>query len=122
MTTKTYLDLIINNLMVKQNQRIWEILIPKYSNEGIEYPVEYHKLWDEKIRQLAGGITILKTAKGQWISPNGQLFVEEMIPVRIYCSEENIEKIIGYTLQHYEQKAVFAYEISSNVKVKHAEP
>ncbi|MBI4448362.1 aminotransferase class V-fold PLP-dependent enzyme, partial [Candidatus Woesearchaeota archaeon] len=29
------------------------------------------------------------------------LFVEEMIPVRIYCSEENIDKIIELTLQHY---------------------
>lgn len=106
--------------MEKQNQsKLWEILVPRCSNEGIEYAVEYHKNWDEKVRQLAGGITLLRTAKGHWVSPSGQMFVEEMIPVRIYCDEENIEKIIEHTLRYYKQEAVFAYEVSSNVKVKH---
>jgi hypothetical protein len=103
----------------KKQSKLWELLVPRYSNEGIEYLVEHHKEWDEKVRQLSGGITILKTAKGNWLSPEGRLFVEEMIPVRICCDEENIEKIIDQTLRHYNQKAVFAYELSSNVKVKH---
>jgi hypothetical protein len=101
--------------------KLWEVLVPRYSNQGAEYPIEYHKAWDEGVRQLAGGITILKTAKGHWVSPKGELFVDEMIPVRIYCDEEIIEKIIDHTLRYYEQKAVFAYELSSNVKVKHGD-
>lgn len=96
---------------------LWEILVPKYSNEKKEFPLKHHHLWDEKVRKIAGGVTILKTAKGQWINTKGKLFAEEMIPVRIYCTEEEIEKIIRFTLEHYNQEAVMAYELSSNVKV-----
>lgn len=96
---------------------LWEILVPKYSNEKKEYPLKHHHSWDEKVRDIAGGVTILKTAKGQWINTKGKLFAEEMIPVRIYCTEEEIEKIIRLSLEHYNQEAVMAYELSSNVKV-----
>lgn len=101
-----------------ETKRLWEILVPKYSNEGIEYTVEYHQKWDEKIRSIAGGITILKKAKGHWVDSEGKTFIEEMIPVRIFCNEPDIEQIIDYTLEYYHQEAVFAYEISSNVKIK----
>lgn len=98
---------------------LWEILVPRCSNKGVEYPVEYHRVWDEKVREIAGGITILRTAKGHWINPTGRIFVEEMIPVRIYCTEESIDKIIDLTMGYYEQEAVLAYEISRNVKLRH---
>jgi hypothetical protein len=31
---------------------------------------------------------------------------KHLILVRVYCNEENTEKIIGQTLQHYGQEAV----------------
>ncbi|MBS3147258.1 hypothetical protein J4219_00065 [Candidatus Woesearchaeota archaeon] len=98
---------------------LWEILVPKCDNFGKEYDLEHHHKWDEHVRNLAGGLTILKSAKGQWISPDGQLFSEPMIPVRIYCDEISIDTILDYTILHYEQKAVMAYEVSRNVKLKH---
>lgn len=104
--------------MQSRKKELWEILVPKYSNNNVEYTLDYHHKWDEQVRNIAGGITILRTAKGHWVNPGGNIFVEEMIPVRIYCSEQNIEKIIDLTLEHYEQEAVFAYKISSEVKVK----
>ncbi len=97
---------------------LWEILIPKNSNEGIEYPTDYHRKWDEQIRNLSNGLTILKKTKGHWINSKGTVFVEDMIPVRVYCSNETIDKIIDYTLQFYNQEAVLAYEISANIKLK----
>lgn len=101
------------------DRRLWEILVPRCSNKGVEYPVDYHRQWDEKVRAIAGGITILKPAKGQWINPQGILSSEEMIPVRILCDESGIDKIIELTLEHYDQEAVLAYEISRNVKLRH---
>lgn len=47
------------------------------------------------------------------------MFVEEMIPVRVYCTEKNIEQIIEHTMSYYNQEAVMAYQISSHVKIKH---
>jgi len=98
---------------------LWEILIPQTDNKKKKYSVKYHQVWDKKVREIAGGITILRTAKGQWINPEKKLFVEEMIPVRVYCSSSEIDKIIDFTLIYYDQEAVMAYKISSEVKLKY---
>lgn len=100
------------------DSKLWEILVPRYSNSGKEYAIEYHHKWDAKVREIAGGITIFRTAKGHWVNPQGKLFIEEMIPVRIHCTESDLDKIIDHTLTYYDQEAVFAYEISSRVKIK----
>tara|TARA_B100001971_G_C17859517_1_gene367626 strand:+ start:161 stop:475 length:315 start_codon:yes stop_codon:yes gene_type:complete len=99
------------------DKKLWEILVPRYSNDNVEYAVEYHHQWDEKVREISGGLTILRTAKGHWVSDK-DLFVEEMIPVKVYCDRESIDRIIDITIEHYQQKAVMAYEISSNVILK----
>ena len=101
------------------DKSLWEILVPRYTNERYELSVDYHNKWDEFVRGISSGLTVLRTAKGQWVSPDDQLFCEEMIPVRIYCSKEDIETIIDHTINYYHQKAVMAYEISSNVILKH---
>ncbi len=98
---------------------LWEILVPNYSNENVKYSLEYHHQWDKKVRGISGGLTILKTAKGQWVNEERVLFSEEMIPVRIYCDEESIDRIIELTMEHYQQEAVLAYEVSSRVKLVH---
>lgn len=97
---------------------LWEILVPRFSNEKKEFPIEYHRQWDEEVRVIAGGVTILRTAKGHWINPEGKVFIEEMIPVRLYCTEDEIEKIMDYTRVYYSQEAVFAYEVSTRVKIR----
>lgn len=97
---------------------LWEILVPEESNDGIAYPVEYHREWDEKVRNVAGGLTILRTAKGQWVSPDGKLFKEMMIPVRIACTEDEIEKIMDLTIEHYDQEQVMAIKVADQVKFR----
>lgn len=104
--------------MAPTNRGLWEILVPRFSNEGVEYTVEYHQQWDKLTREIAGGVTILQTAKGHWLNPERTLFVEEMIPVRVYCSRGSLDKIVDLTLDYYNQEAVLAYEISSNVVLK----
>jgi hypothetical protein len=68
-------------------------------------------------KKISGGLTILKTGKGQWISPDGRTFHDKMIPVRVYCTEKEMNNLIQFTIQHYQQEAVMAYEISRNVKI-----
>jgi len=109
-------------LWQKQVRVLWEILVPKCDNSGNEFSLEYHQEWDRFVREESGGLTIMRSAQGQWISPDGQMFREKMIPVRIFCNEEGIDKIIQYTLEYYDQEAVLAYEISGNVKLRHRDP
>jgi hypothetical protein len=42
-----------------------------------------------------------------------------MIPCRIICTKEQINKIVDFTLVHYDQEAILAYKISSVVILKH---
>ena len=98
---------------------MWEILVPASSNKSQEFTYEHHKAWDDFIKSVAHGVTIMKTAKGQWVSPTGQLYIDRMIPCRILCNKKQIHQIINFTIKHYNQEAVLAYRISDNVILKH---
>jgi hypothetical protein len=43
--------------MIPDDKALWEILVPRYSNIGQEYKLEYHRAWDACVRDIAGGIT-----------------------------------------------------------------
>ena len=98
--------------------KLWEILVPTLRNEK---PVRTrsHKEWDARVRRIAGGLTILKPVKGEWVSPSGELFSERMIPVRIMCSEEQIEQVADLTAEFYCQEAVMYYLIAEKSFIKH---
>lgn len=102
--------------------KLWEILVPtvmERDGKTVSIRTRYHRVWDEKVREISKGLTILEPTKGQWISPDGSLFAERMIPVRISCSDSEISKIADMTASYYNQQAVMYYEISRNVVVQH---
>lgn len=86
------------------------------------YTTRYHRVWDERVRAITGGLTIVAVVKGQWVSPSGELYNERMIPVRIVATREQIERIIDITLEYYDQLAVLCYKLSDEVILKHREP
>jgi predicted RNA-binding Zn-ribbon protein involved in translation (DUF1610 family) len=87
----------------------------------LKFSYDHHKEWDEFVKNLTGGVTIMKTAKGQWVSPDGKLYIDRMIPCRIACTRYEIERIIDFTITHYNQEAVLAYRISTNVILRYKE-
>lgn len=99
---------------------LWEILVPTVKDEAAQkyYTLRYHRVWDEKIRAIAGGLTVLSPIKGQWVDPQGTVFKERMIPVRIIATREQIMQVIDITLDYYNQEAVMAYRISDEVIVQ----
>ncbi len=99
---------------------LWEILVPTQRNNGKPIRTRYHRVWDENVRKISGGLTVLPVTKGQWVSSDGNLFCERMIPVRIACTEEQINTIIDMTMSYYEQLAIMAYRVSDKVIIKHA--
>lgn len=109
--------------MIAENKKIktelWEILVPASNNKDLNFSYKHHKEWDAFVKKITGGVTIMKTAKGQWVSPMGKIHIDRMIPCRIVCTEEQISDIIDFTIEHYKQEAVLAYEISTNVILKH---
>ena len=61
----------------------------------------------------------MQPARGQWVDPDGKLFVEKMIPVRVIASRQQISEIVDYTITYYHQKAVLAYQIGYHVILRH---
>lgn len=109
------LDIMSTN---KEKICFWEILVPTQSNEGKPFRTRFHKVWDKKVRNITGGLTIIHPIKGQWISSEGELFSERMIPVRIACSESQIDLISDITAKYYNQKAILYYLITDRVIIK----
>ena len=104
--------------MIKNNLHLWEILVPTIMNDKPVRTV-HHKEWDKYIQKIANGLTILKPTKGKWLEPIvGKLHEERVIPVRIACTRNQINLIINFTINHYNQKAVMAYKLSEEVIIK----
>lgn len=97
---------------------LWEILIPTKRNDGRPFHTRYHRVWDEKVRSISGGLTLLPVVKGQWVQGPVLFHNERMIPVRIIATREDIEKIIDITIDYYEQEAVLAYRVADEVILK----
>jgi hypothetical protein len=96
---------------------LWEILVPAFTNDGVKIQVPFHKEWDERVRKLAGGLTIMKTGIGNWINGN-ELYIERTIPIRIYCTKNQIDVIADITASHYGQKSIMYYALSDDVYIK----
>ena len=100
---------------------LWEILVPASDNKTQEFTYKHHKEWDTYVKKITGGVTIMKTAKGQWVSPNGKVYDDKIIPCRIVCTEKQMNEIVNFTLDHYKQEAVMAFRISKKVILRYKE-
>lgn len=100
---------------------LWEILVPTVRNDGRPNRTRFHRVWDAKVRAITGGLTIMPVAKGQWVSPEGELFKERMIPVRTMISDrKQLEAIVKLTLKHYDdQLAIMCYKVSEEAIIRY---
>ena len=118
---KRYLYIVKqDNIQVKVNE-VWEILVP--TSMIVQTPnglvskhvnLRHHKVFDNYVKKVTGGLTIMKPSKGIWISEETNTeYQERMIPVRIACSEDQIKQIAIFCLAHYNQEAMFMMQVSS---------
>jgi hypothetical protein len=103
------------------NLMLWEILVPTLhgiSNTPVK--VRFHRVWDAKVKEISGGLSILTPIRGIWLNPDHVEFKERMIPVRIACTEQQINQIADFTLVHYKQEAVMFYLLTDKVFIKNS--
>ena len=94
---------------------MWEILVPTVRNDGRPIKTRFHRVWDQKVYAITGGLTIMPPTHGRWVSPSGKLFAERMIPVKIMATRAEMGRIVHMTAEYYEQEAVLAYVVSNEV-------
>lgn len=100
--------------MMMDDLKLYEVLVPTIMN-GVPVKTKYHKLWDQKIIALVGGISILHPLLGKWKSSTESVVNERMILCRIACKPAQVHEIIEITKKHYNQEAVMMYKISDEV-------
>jgi hypothetical protein len=99
---------------------LWEILVPTLRKNGKPYRTRFHRVFDAKVRSLSGGLTIVQPTKGQWVSPEGVVLAERMIPVRFMGTRAQMDEIVDFTLKYYEQQCVMCVKISDEVIFRYA--
>lgn len=107
-------------MVMDENIQLWEILVPCAHNNGAPYKTRHHREWDRQVERVTGGLTILPPGTGKWRNQQGETVKDRMIPVRIACTSEQMDKVIEITLNHYrDQDAVAAFLISDQVRIVH---
>lgn len=102
-------------------KNLYEILVPTlYGDTNKPIRTRHHRVWDDRIQRITGGLTILAPGKGKWIF-KGIEYPEKVIPVRVFCEESDIMEIVSITIKHYRQKAVMYYLISNDVHIVNAD-
>ncbi len=96
---------------------LYEIYEPTVRKSGRPIRKRFHKIWDNKVKEISGGMTILHPVKGKWTCSRGTLYEERMIPVRIACTNSQMKEICDFTAKYYEQLAVMYYKISNEVNI-----
>lgn len=99
---------------------LWEILVPTVRRAD-DKPIRtrFHRVWDEKVRAISGGLTVMTPAKGQWVCPKtSELFVERMIPVRFLATQEQMNEVVDMTAVYYDQLAVLCYAVANKVTMR----
>lgn len=97
---------------------LWQILVPTVRNDGRPIRTRFHRVWDAKVRDITGGLTINPPVRGQWIDPaTDKLYAERMIPVQIACTESEILAIAEMTKKYYDQIKVCYYLLTEKVYI-----
>lgn len=104
-------------------KKLYEIQIPVAPNlpevficdKNGNFNQEYHDRFLAKVLTVANGYTALPIVEGAWINGSGKTFIEKMIPVRIFCTDENITEIASFAKRHYDQEAIFVVELGTAI-------
>jgi len=109
---KTLENTPINEFLIEK-PKLYEIFVPVADNNGKEFSLVTHILWDEKVIKITGGLTLCVTIEGKWLTTTK----EKMIPVRIVATSQQMAEIAELTMEHYDQEAVMYYVVSPDVTI-----
>ena len=95
---------------------MWEVYVPTLRKNGKPIHTRFHKVWDQKVMAITGGLSIHHPSIGYWVNPFRRIYRERMIPVRIVATREEIEKVLEITSAHYEdEEEILCYRISDEI-------
>lgn len=107
--------LLIVDGLFEERKGVWRIMVPKKDNRRQPFSRRERKEWEDAVINIAGGWTIQPLARGAWVDDDGRVRPENMAPVDILCTDEQIRSIIDMTGHRFGQEVVLAYKISENV-------
>jgi hypothetical protein len=99
---------------------LWEIFIPKNHNKEMIYGVSHHREWNRKVTKETNVILLSSSSYKEKSCPTIEepFFSEEMLLLRVYCTQEELDRILDITVDHYDRDKIIAFKISENMIVK----
>lgn len=87
----------------------------KYEDTQKPVRIKHHREFDRQVLKIAGGMTIfVPTIKGLWTDKD-KIYTDRTVPVDIYCTKKQIDKIAQFAKRHYRQLTVMYFEITDKV-------
>lgn len=103
-------------------KQVWEIYVPTvHQNSNKPIKARYHRVWDRKVLDITGGLSVYNPIVGIWKSDeSGEVYNERMIPVRIVATRDEVEKVIEETFKHYpDEEAILCYRLSQETIMRY---
>jgi hypothetical protein len=99
-----------------KGRSLWNILIPCADNSGRKFPLFVRRMWNEQVRRMTDGMSIMQAITGEWRNPeNGRIVREKMIPVSLLMTQREIAELAQFTRTLFKQNCVMYYRVSSEV-------
>lgn len=98
---------------ISTEKLMWELLVPTRGNDGTPFTRRHHRHFDNYIKDISGGLTLVSPVRGDWVDPSSNVeYTERMIPVRALCTRHEIVEIAKEAARWYDQIAVLATLVS----------
>ena len=90
---------------------VWCVMIPIAYNDRTPIPREVRERWLDIVIQKCGGWTAHAAAKGAWLD-KGAKQDEDMVPIHIAGSEQEIKVIVSFALEMFQQNEILSYKVA----------
>lgn len=91
--------------------KLFEIQVPLKSNLGKEYSKQIYR-FEEYLLKHTGGFNQRPWVTGQWMSANGQVYKDMMLPYHIACDEKVMKLILRKAFELFpDQLGLYVAEI-----------
>ena len=89
--------------------KLYQFLVPVHPNDGARYPTGTHAKFYHRVKELAGGYTLLDSCIGVWRDPTTHVdYHEEMEPLQVACEPPQKDLIVEEFRRRFpDQKCIF---------------
>lgn len=96
--------------------KLYEMLIPERRNDGGSY-VNERAQFQHWLLVHIGGYSKCPMIAGAWRSKSGAEYYENMVPYRVFCSEEKFAEVVAEAVLTFNDQLAFMFVELGDAKI-----